>query len=837
GQETYKVRWKNYGPADDTWEPIDNLQSCLDLVEDFKNKKEEEKKKRAEERKRKKAIMEGKMMSDDDSSRDSRESIDPDTDNYHSTFKNGFWKDLELGKLNLFTTDMYSRVKGAGGGRASRPTCLKDTVKIQKDQEKEKPKRKKSDANDKKDPKRVKERDKEQSSKKSTKDVKKKHSRVIIETDEDSSSDVEVKSSRSSFSGDENTRDSYVVERQDPQDEITDLTSLSTERMPVLKIKCSVTEKYSYGKRIIVMIQKTMNREMNMFWHFSDEKLAKKKKEKKKLPKKETYTKVKHKSESKETSGSDFYKAKSKPLKIEDLRRSDNLEKPDSPIKSYLSGGRTPPQKFSADSPEYKPHTCSTPEQKPDFERLAQPCDIQEPPTVTEKLKMASSESDSRDSLLSSTPSTPSFNLSGLKRKLSVELTNQSSPSAKVSKQQRDSDASRDSGLGSISSPTGLELDFSKSHINSDQEKAKSVKKTTSTAPCTQPLDEVWSGSLLPLLPESTKTQERGADLSFDIELDDIDLDQLDKELPDECIDAIVITDNRFQQAVTEGDYQLVRKALNSSKKYDVEAIDDMGITLLMYSAQNGYDDIAELLVNNGADVNAQQKNGTTSLMLACEHAHICTVALLVELGASINLQQDNGETALMKAVKRGHKQIVKFLLEYGANFSAQNNSGFTAVTYAKMLRLMEIEDIIVDHISRLTKEFDKQVLITLNNTAKITSALFPLQVFPLCEGEKFVINFKHDFQPITPGIGHLLFVSHARITATDCKCRFYGPCAVTSVTLNGAPQPQLTEEGNFVLSCCPLQNGRNEIVINTVKAPTSKAKLVISAYRCQLID
>lgn len=44
----------------------------------------------------------------------------------------------------------------------------------------------------------------------------------------------------------------------------------------------------------------------------------------------------------------------------------------------------------------------------------------------------------------------------------------------------------------------------------------------------------------------------------------------------------------KFQQAVTEGDYQAVRRALSSSKRYDVEAVDDLGITLLMYAAQSG---------------------------------------------------------------------------------------------------------------------------------------------------------------------------------------------------------------------------------------------------------
>ena len=35
GNLQWKVRWKNYSPADDTWEPISNLSGCIHAVEKF----------------------------------------------------------------------------------------------------------------------------------------------------------------------------------------------------------------------------------------------------------------------------------------------------------------------------------------------------------------------------------------------------------------------------------------------------------------------------------------------------------------------------------------------------------------------------------------------------------------------------------------------------------------------------------------------------------------------------------------------------------------------------------------------------------------------------------
>ncbi len=91
-------------------------------------------------------------------------------------------------------------------------------------------------------------------------------------------------------------------------------------------------------------------------------------------------------------------------------------------------------------------------------------------------------------------------------------------------------------------------------------------------------------------------------------------------------------------------------------------------------------EEITELSLRLGSNVDALDKFGRTPLMIAAEKNNVRVMKILCEYSASINLQDPNGETALMYAARNGHEDALVFLASNGACLKIKNKEGKRAI-------------------------------------------------------------------------------------------------------------------------------------------------------------
>lgn len=78
-------------------------------------------------------------------------------------------------------------------------------------------------------------------------------------------------------------------------------------------------------------------------------------------------------------------------------------------------------------------------------------------------------------------------------------------------------------------------------------------------------------------------------------------------------------------------------------------------------------EEIANILIKNGANINQVDQKGFTPLMSAVENQNLKLVQALLKNNADVNIKNPNGQSSLQLAEKSGNKSIIKLLKQSGA--------------------------------------------------------------------------------------------------------------------------------------------------------------------------
>jgi len=112
----------------------------------------------------------------------------------------------------------------------------------------------------------------------------------------------------------------------------------------------------------------------------------------------------------------------------------------------------------------------------------------------------------------------------------------------------------------------------------------------------------------------------------------------------------------------------------------DINARNEEGLTLLQMAVRDRMEDIAEILLRLGADVNLKaHQNGYTALHYAADKGDEDLVGLLLANNANPDIPDRRRQTPLHIAADGGEEEIVKKLVAAGADVLLEDNLKRTA--------------------------------------------------------------------------------------------------------------------------------------------------------------
>jgi hypothetical protein len=152
--------------------------------------------------------------------------------------------------------------------------------------------------------------------------------------------------------------------------------------------------------------------------------------------------------------------------------------------------------------------------------------------------------------------------------------------------------------------------------------------------------------------------------------------------------------------AATHGNTSLAMLLVDAG--VNVDRIDDRGMTPLMHAAAQGNAEMARILLDKGAAVNFSLGN-SPPLFYAIEGRKEEVIDLLLIRGAQVNYVERYGATPLIHAGQYGSAQAVEVLLKHGADMKARDATGRTALMRAVLCNRFEVVEALVKRGADLT--------------------------------------------------------------------------------------------------------------------------------------
>ena len=121
------------------------------------------------------------------------------------------------------------------------------------------------------------------------------------------------------------------------------------------------------------------------------------------------------------------------------------------------------------------------------------------------------------------------------------------------------------------------------------------------------------------------------------------------------------------------------------------------GFTLLGLAAFFGHFDLAQELLEKGADPNIAANNQfkVSPIHSACATSNLEMAALLIQNGADVNAKQMQDVTPIHSAAHNGQTELVQLLFDNKADINAKMENGQTPLSMAEEAKFKETVDLI----------------------------------------------------------------------------------------------------------------------------------------------